>query len=369
VRAGFSLLALFAVYLGSYQHLRAAGLLVRLTDPSAGSAIANFERHGVVESRYSLPTAGGDIQVRLFTPKNTEDAPAVVLVHGLQHLGIDEPRLISFARTIAESGVAVLTPQLPGIAEYEISTHSIQTIGTTVQAFSTARRGRPVGLIGMSFSGGLALIAAADPEVMPYVAFVVAIGAHHDLSRVARFYATGKITTVDSKIMEARPHEYGPLVIVFGSVSDFFSAQDAPIAREAMRLLLYEEVAAAKSKASELSGAGKKRMDELFAQEHSGIRPALLENIERSGPRLQNLSPAGKLGELRVPVLLLHGSGDDIIPPSEIKWLEKEIHPSMLKQTLITPLLSHVDLQTVSAKERLAVVHFMAVLLQMASET
>ena len=342
---------------------------MRLTDSHAKGPIANLSRYAVTESRYALRTERGDVPVRLFSPQGIEDPPAIVLVHGLQHLGIEEPRLMSLARAIAECGIAVLTPQLPGIEEYEISDKSITTIGASVNAFSEGRRGRPVGLIGMSFSGGLALIAAADPEVMPHVAFVVAIGAHHDLARVATFYATGQIPGPDGTVIQAKPHEYGPLVIVFGSASDFFSKQDVPVAQQAMRLLLYEQVAAAKNKADELSPAGRMRMQELFAHEHSGIQPALLENIQRNRTRLLGLSPVGKLHDLQVPVLLLHGVADDIIPPSESLWLEREIPAGMLKQTLVTPLLSHVDLQKVSLRDRLAVIHFMAILLQMASQT
>lgn len=368
-RVALGLAALLALSLGSYQHLRAAGLLLRLMDSKASGPLANFSRHAVIESRYAMRTENGEVQVRLFSPKDIEDPPAVVLVHGLQHLGIEEPRLISFARTIAESGVAVLAPQLPGIAGYEISQASIVTIGDTVRAFSASRQGRPVGLIGMSFSGGLALIASTDPQVVPSVAFVVAIGAHHDLSRVATFYATGEIAAPGGRISQSRPHEYGPLVIVFGSLQDFFSPADVPVARETMRLLLYEEVAAAKHKAIELSPGGRKRMDQLFAHEQSGIQPALLANIGRNRTRLMGLSPAGRLAALRIPVLLMHGSADDIIPPSETLWLQQEIPPGLLKQTLITPLLSHVDLQSVSVRDRLAVVHFMAILLHMTSES
>ena len=42
----------------------------------------------------------------------------------------------------------------------------------------------------MSFAGGLSLLAAADPRFAEDVGFVVAVGAHHDLARVSRFFAT-----------------------------------------------------------------------------------------------------------------------------------------------------------------------------------
>lgn len=370
VRGGVTALALLAVLaVASHNYVVSTGLLLRLMEPRTTNVLARATQRDIVETRYSLQTPNGEVPARLFTPAGDEKAPAVVLVHGIQHLGIEEPRLINFARAIAESGVAVMTPQLPGIDQYEISAGSIQTIGDAVRAFSEQRGGRKVGVIGMSFSGGLALIAAAQDAVQPHVAFVVAIGAHHDLSRVARFYATGEIERPDGTIIQHAPHEYGPLVIVFGSLEDFFNAKDIPVARETMRLLLYEDVAASRKKAQELSAEGQKLMQELFAHQQASLQPALLLNIQRSATRLAVLSPKDQLRDLRVPVLLLHGAGDDIIPYTESLWLEREIPPGMLKQSLITPLLSHVDLQEVSIRDHASVVHFMAVLLQMAKDT
>jgi len=370
LRGSVAVLALLAmVALASSNYVVSAGLLLRLMQPQSSNLLARAVRHEVVERRYSLQTPNGEVPARLFAPANDEKAPAVVLVHGIQHLGIEEPRLINFARAIAESGVAVMTPQLPGIENYEISEGSIQTIGDAVRAFSEQRGGRKVGVIGMSFSGGLALIAAARDSVIPHVAFVVAVGAHHDLSRVAWFYATGAIRRPDGSLLHGPPHEYGPLVIVFGSLGDFFSEKDIPVARETMRLLLYEDVAASRKKAEELSPEGRKLMEDLFAHEQSSLQPALLRNIQRNSLRLAVLSPANQIDGLRVPVLLLHGKGDNIIPYTESLWLEHEIPPGLLKQSLVTPLLSHVDLQEVSIRDHVAVVHFMAVLLQMADET
>ena len=44
-----------------------------------------------------------------------------------------------------------------------------------------------------------------------------------------------------------------------------------------------------------------------------------------------------------MPVYLLHGFTDDIIPSTESLWLEKEIPPAYLRAVLITPAFSHVD--------------------------
>ena len=85
----------------------------------------------------------------------------MVIFHGVHHLGIDEPRLVAFAAAMASCGIRVLTPELPDIKDYRVSEASVTTIGGSVKWFAAATGG-PVGVMGLSFSGGLALVAAAD---------------------------------------------------------------------------------------------------------------------------------------------------------------------------------------------------------------
>ena len=44
-----------------------------------------------------------------------------------------------------------------------------------------------------------------------------------------------------------------------------------------------------------------------------------------------------------VPIFILHGSTDDIIPSTESLWLQREVPPKYLREVLITPAFSHVD--------------------------
>ena len=50
----------------------------------------------------------------------SSSAPGIVVVHGMHELGINEPRLVNFARSLAASGFFVMTPQVPGIADYRV---------------------------------------------------------------------------------------------------------------------------------------------------------------------------------------------------------------------------------------------------------
>src|SRR5205823_3807992 len=105
----------------------------------------------------------------------------IVLAHGVHRLGIEEPRLQRFARAIAASGVVVMTPEIAELTDYRVDPRSIDTLGAAAHSLRE-RTHAPVGLMGMSFAGGLSLLATADPAYAPDIAFVVAIGAHDDLA-------------------------------------------------------------------------------------------------------------------------------------------------------------------------------------------
>jgi len=108
-------------------------------------------------------------------------------------------------------------------------------------------------------------------------------------------------------------------------------------------------------------------MEILIARRITELRPKLLEAIQEDGARMAEISPRGKLGALRVPVFLLHGATDDIIPSTETLWLEKEIPKPYLREALITPAFSHVDPDKHAVwRDQLRLVNFLAGILRAA---
>jgi dienelactone hydrolase len=159
-------------------------------------------------------------RARMYTPVRHPDAPALVVLHGVHHLGMDEPRLIAFASAMASCGLRVLTAELPDIKDYHVGANSIATIGDAAQWMARQNGGRPVGVMGLSFSGGLALLAAADPVYGPSVRFVVAVGSQNQMSRVAEYYRTGTDVRPDGSVERLPPHEYGALVLEYEDLED-----------------------------------------------------------------------------------------------------------------------------------------------------
>ena len=97
------------------------------------------------------------------------------------------------------------------------------------------------------------------------------------------------------------------------------------------------------------------------------VKPILLANLEKHRAESDAVSPASQLYRLHVPVMLLHGAGDNVIPPSETLWLAKDIPHDELRAVLISPAISHVELgKGATTMDKLRLVHFIAQLISMA---
>lgn len=362
-------LACIAAIPTSSDHLRAASLLLRIENPNDHSRLARFDTYSVAEVASELATPRGPVRARLYTPQGIANPPGMVVAHGIHHLGIDEPRLMAFSRALAQSGIQVFTPELPSIADYQVTRGSVDIIGAAAQRFAQ-QINAPVGVLGLSFAGGEALLAAADPRYAPSIGFVLSIGAHEDMHRVAEFFVTGKIARPDGTIVTMKPHEYGPLVLIYSHVDEFFPAADINGAKEALKLLLWEDVSASKAAAAKLSPASQEKMAHLYQHDSSVFDDAIQRAIDRHSAEMAAVSPHNQLQSLHVPVLLLHGAGDDVIPATEMLWLERDIPNGYLRGALITPMLSHVDVaQEPPLGEKLALVHLMSHLFELADDS
>lgn len=346
-----------------FTHLRAAGLLLRIQDPQQSSVVARIDTYPVEEKLTSVATSSGTIPARLYIPVGVSHAPGMVIVHGVHHLGIEEPRLVRFARAVSASGIRVLTPELATLADYQIDAQSIALIGESARSLSEDR-GEKVGVLGLSFAGGLSLLAAADARYAPYIQFVVSVGSHDDLERVSEFLITNTILRPDGGTLRMTAHEYGPLVLIYSHVEDFFPPGDVEAARKALRLLLWEQVDDSKKAAEQLSAASRKKMQLLYQHQAGALAGEMKEVIAQHRAEMAAVSPHGQMAALHVPVFLLHGAADNVIPPSELLWLQRDVPAPFLKNALISSAISHVSMEgEPSPGDKMRLVHFMAQML------
>jgi acetyl esterase/lipase len=317
----------------------------------------------------SIATSNGQQQVRarVYTPRNMPHAPAMVVFHGVHHLGIDEPRLVGFAAAMAGCGIRVLTPELPGIKDYHVSEDSVATIGESVKWFA-AQTGGPVGVMGLSFSGGLALVAASEPQYHPAFRFVVAVGSQDSMLRVADYYLTGRDARPDGSVETLPPHEYGPLVLEYENLDDYVPAQDLAPVRALLKAHLYEDRPGEAAAKLGMTEAQRREARDLMDTSLPATRSAIAASIARHAGESPGLSPEGRLRALGTPVYLLHGEGDNIIPSAETLWMASELPPDVLKAMLVSPVLSHLDLNgsKPGAMDQWRLIHFFALMIHAA---
>ncbi|HXN73159.1 MAG TPA: hypothetical protein VN861_11460 [Candidatus Acidoferrales bacterium] len=339
--------------------LRAYTLLTHFVSPQASGPLLRFASNAITIEDVSMDTTDGSVRGRLYLPVGIAHPTGMVLFHGIHHLGIDEPRLVSFARATAEAGVAVFTPLLSALADYHVEASSITTICKAPGWFQQRIGSGPVIVTTLSFSGGLALLAARSPACASHIRALALFGAYDDLARVSRFLATGRVEYPDGRVLLLAAHPYGPQVFVYAHLAEFFPHDDLPAAHEALRYWLWEEPQKAQPWLAKLSPAARSSMEDLFANRTDAVRAKMLEVIRLQEPDLAALSPRGQIAGLRVPVFVLHGSTDNIIPSAESLWLARELPSQKLRSVLITPALSHVDLQhRMTRLDELRLVHF-----------
>jgi pimeloyl-ACP methyl ester carboxylesterase len=359
--------AVAVVYPIAQNYLRAAGLLARIADPHATGWIANYDVHQVDVRDTSFDFRGHTIAARVYLPRGVGFAPGIVVVHGMHELGIDEPRLVNFARSMAASGFYVMTPLVPGIADYRIEAESADVIGSAAKGFAQELQVPRVGVFAISFSGGLALLAASDPQYAPSIAWVASVGGYYDLAHVLRFFATGDAVRPDGSAEHLTQHEYGPLIVVYDEPQDFFNAHDAPLAHDALKLLLHDRGKDSEQLTLKMTSDGQRVMQNIYQKHRDGLTASIVAEINKRSDKLAAASPAGHLRFIDVPVLLLHGSDDNVIPPTEMLWLKRDLPSDELVGALESPAITHVEVGSkVSLGERLRLVHWMALMMHTA---
>jgi hypothetical protein len=298
------------------------------------------------------------------------DGPALpgwVLLHGVTILGLEHPSLLRFVRAMAASGARVMVPEITAWTRLDLDLEEAQrrlraSIAWMAGAPGVASGG--VGVAGFSFGGPQVLHAASDPEVARDLRQVLAWGSYARLHRALNFALTGTFEHSGGTGW-LEPDPYGrwvtavnllPRVPEFGEAG----AQVAEGLRTlAMRWGALEFDAMAPSgdphklAVREALPPGARDLFDLLAPA-AGARPdpgtarALGEALTRAAaehsPLMDPLPGIQARGGISVPVHLLHGRDDVLIPWSETRHLRElltGVTPSLHEE--ITGLFAHTD--------------------------
>ncbi len=164
------------------------------------------------------------------------------------------------------------------------------------------------------------------------------------MSRVANYYLTGSALRPGGDAEMLAPHEYGALVLEYESLEDFVPVPDREAVRWCCGAICMMDFPAERAALAKLTPGQMAEAKQLMDTTSATTRRMIADSDARHAAAMASVSPEGRLTRLATPVFLLHGEGDNIIPSAETQWLAKDVPKGMMRASLITPVISHLDL-------------------------
>jgi len=365
-----------ACYSAAVPYVRATSLFVRSANLGGRvEAFADSRARVVdVEEPHLVPTRQGEVTAQFYRPRGSVRR-AVLLVPGVHSFGVREPRLMALAKDLAGSGVAVMTMGLPDLMGYQITARSADVIEDAVAWMAKREDLAPdgkVGMVGISFAGGLSIVAAGRDSIRDKVAFVVSFGGHGNLGRVLRYLATGEAVEAPGVVTHP-PHDYGVAVILYAAADRVVPPSQVEGLRDGIRTFLY---------ASQLTLVDMNQANAMFAKAREMVKglpePSATflqwvndRNVKEMGPllvpHLGSQADAAASPELApsppaAPVFLLHGDEDTVIPTAESVVLANHLREQGADvRVLVSHIITHAELdRTAAASESWKLVSFWA---------
>lgn len=352
-------LLLLGVYIAA-PYARAVSLIVRAAGIGGpAQAIASLQDRRVdKQPRHVVPTRHGELAAQYYLPDATTER-AVLVMPGFNSNGIDEPRLASLAQDIAASGYPVMAIALPDLQQFRLTRNATDVIEDAVAWMATQPRLAPdgrVGIIAVSFAGGLSISAAGRERIRDHVAFVVSLGGHGDMRRVLHYLATGVAPHVEG-VETHLPHDYGVAVILNtladrgvvpieqvtplrSAIETYLRASQATVISDAVAAPIFEQ---ARTMAAALPEPSRTYMQYVNDRDVGKLGAVLLPHLNQSGADDPALSP-----ELAPPpaaaTFLLHGHDDNIIPAAESVLLGNYLRSKGVRtRVLLSGLITHAS--------------------------
>lgn len=294
-----------------------------------------------------------------FQRRDAPAGPGWILLHGMTRTGRRHPSLVRFARAVAAAGTTVVVPEVPdwvGLRLAPDRTTEAVEAGLQVLADTPGSPGR-AGLMGFSFGGPQVLRAAADPALAAHLSCVAAVGGYGDLERTVAFLLTG-VHRWQGREHRVRPDPYGRWIVAANYLAEVPGMGGAdPVARALRSLATWAGDQAVESwdaavdpTKEDLLGTLPRELQPLFryfappAAEDPPPEDAESERwaraLTRAGVRTDPALALPDVLEIPVPVLLLHGRNDHLIPYSESYRMARRIRAPELR-VLITHLFAH----------------------------
>jgi dienelactone hydrolase len=375
-RRGYAAIVLVFLIAGGFialPYLDALGFIIRAADiPGTPATLANGRSYNFArEPKTTIPTRSGDIPARLYKPEG-RFRRTVLLMPGVHRDGIDESRLVGLAEDLAATGYNVMTVAAPDLQKFKVTPEVTDVIEDAIRWTSEQPQFRTdgkIGVLGISFTGGLSLVAAGRASVRDRVAFVMSFGGHGDLSRAMHYLTSGEVlgnleqAKRSSAVLGAehvgvhKPHDYGLAVVLLNladrvvppdqvaalskGIDGFLLASSLAVTDPPRSVPVFEEM---KKYQETLPEPSRTYMQYVNDRAVDKLGPILLPVADalKDHPGMPALSPE-RATPPSAPIFLLHGVDDSVIPSVETVLLAEHLKGKADVTGLLSGLITHAE--------------------------
>jgi len=297
----------------------------------------------------TLSIAGkADVPFDLYHPPSG-DPPhaALILTHGLAHLGCRDPRVPEHAQRFARAGYLVLAPDLQQMKHYRLSFRDVEAVVSCFQYLASRADvdGRRIGALAPSFGAGPVLIAMSRPEIRDTAAFAVVLGGYFDLARSLRYTLTGaydaegyqgRIDPIDNRRNRWK-FLHGNVPLLPASPT-----RDLLESHAALRMAYPEAI---DSTLSPRLAPGERALLELMANKDPARFDSLYALLPHSvAARVDSFSLAPYAARIRARVFIVHSDADTKVSFTEALALSRSLVGGPQPTVVIVSLFAHMNL-------------------------
>ncbi|HSH76333.1 MAG TPA: hypothetical protein VLA09_11665 [Longimicrobiales bacterium] len=315
----------------------------------------------VEEQEIVLDRDGTSVPATLSRPLSRSDPlPAWVVLHGITRRGRSHEQLARFTRALVSTGAAVAVPEVPEWRNFALAPRlALPTLKAALRGLRSSgwARDAPVGVVGFSFGAPHAIAATAHPDVRDQVAGSLGFGGYCSLERTIRFLLTGEHEW-EGRVQRLEPDPYGRWIVAANYLTAVPGLGDTGDVADALRSLAAEAgdlgIPSNDAHLDHLKTALAGRLEDAHREIFELFAPAAHampdpERAERMGTDLAaaarrtdpGIEPAAALGQVRLPVHVLHGRDDNLIPCSEGLRLKASLPDETWSRVTITGLFGH----------------------------
>jgi hypothetical protein len=266
--------------------------------------------------------------------------------------------LNAFAQRLCRNGLKVVMPDIKSEKMLRIDRSAVDDVDDAIR-WSAMTSGQKVSVFGISFSGGMIITAAAQPDYADYVKTAFCVSGYNSIARVGTYYLHEDVRGPDGKRYSETPTSDALALIALQYLDELVPREESGPISNALRTVFFQRGVIDAKVTSTLTAQQLVLLDDLLNVRTQAMRERYHAVLERHRPEWDYISPMGKIHQLHGSLYVLHGIVDPRIPREEAEWTRYEGEHMSNVKVVISPWIYHsVLVPHVPLREKFRVTYF-----------